>query len=154
MKKAISLFLLCMLFLTGCTGKENTEPVWEQQLPETGVKMEVSNCEIVSDEPVYYTTDREDIGHWVQMPAIQAQGTPVVTLYGVRAEQVELRFAENIDWLYLYYDKMLPQPDLDYIMTELEDGVRYRLDTIYNYEFIVTTDTGTDNMLVISQLDG
>ena len=61
---------------------------------------------------------------------------------------------ENIDYLYLYYDKMMPQIDLDYILTELDGGgLQYRLDTVYNFEFVVTTEKGTDTMIVTCSRD-
>ena len=47
---------------------------------------------------------------------------------------------------------MMPQPKLDYIFTETADGaLQYQLDTVYNYEFIITTETGTDDFLVICE---
>ena len=74
------------------------------------------------------------------------------TLTGVTADQVELRFSEEIADLYLGYDRVMPQPKLDYIFTETADGaLQYQLDTVYNYEFIITTETGTDDFLVICE---
>ena len=61
---------------------------------------------------------------------------------------------ENIDYLYLYYDRMMPQIDLDYILTEVDGGLQYRLDTVYNFEFVVTTEAGTDTMIVICSREG
>lgn len=76
----------------------------------------------------------------------------MLTLTGVTADQVELRFSEKIADLYLGYDRVMPQPKLDYIFTETADGVlQYQLDTVYNYEFIITTETGTDDFLVICE---
>ena len=50
---------------------------------------------------------------------------------------------------------MMPQLDLDYIVTELPDGsLQYRLDTVYNFEFVLTTQEGTDTMLVICHREG
>lgn len=154
MKKMLCLWPLGMVLLAGCASRTvDTTPVWQQQLPQTGVQMELSNCTLVDDEPVYYAMDRDD-EKWLERPALKAEGTPVVTLRGVDAEQVELRFSENVDFLYLYYDKVMPQQDLDYILTVQEDGsLQYRLDTVYNFEFVITTDNGTDDILVICQRD-
>lgn len=156
MNKFVGLVPLCLLVLGGCTaGKVDTTPVWSEQLPETGVMMELSNCELLSADPVDYTMDRDSGDPWIQKPALQTEGVPVVTLHGVSAEEVELRFVENIDTLYIYYDKMMPQIKLDYICTEQPDGsLQYRLDTVYNYEFVVTTQEGTDTMIVTCQRDG
>lgn len=156
MKKTLYLLPLCLVVLGGCTATQvDTTPVWQQQLPETGVKMEVSNCTLLGEDPVYYAKERTNSDEWAERPALQTEGVPVVTLYGVEPEQVELRFVENIDTLYLYYDKVMPQQDLDYIVTEPEDGtLQYRLDTVYNYEFVVATEAGTDTMIVTCRRDG
>lgn len=156
MNKCVWLALLCLLVLGGCHAAEvDATPVWSEQLPETGVTMELSNCELLGADPVDYTVDRDSGDPWVEKPALQTKGIPVVTLRGVSAEEVELRFVENIDTLYVYYDKMMPQVKLDYVCTEQPDGsLQYRLDTVYNYEFIVTTQQGTDTMIVTCQRDG
>lgn len=156
MKKSLYLLPLCLVVLGGCASTPvDTTPVWQQQLPETGVEMEVSNCTLLGEESVYYALERTNSDEWVERSALQTEGVPVVTLRGVEPEQVELRFVENIDTLYLYYDKVMPQQDLDYIVTEPEDGtLQYRLDTVYNYEFVVTTQSGTDTMIVTCQRDG
>ncbi|EFB76725.1 hypothetical protein SUBVAR_05105 [Subdoligranulum variabile DSM 15176] len=156
MKKYLCLAPLCLVAFTGCSQAEvDTTPVWSQQLPQTGVRMELSNCELLGTEAVDYTLDRDSRDPWVKKPALQTKGIPVVTLQGASQDEVELRFVENIDTLYLYYDKMMPQVDLDYIVTELDDGsLQYRLDTVYNFEFVVTTENGTDTMIVTCQRDG
>ncbi len=155
MKKMLALLPAGLLALAGCASAPvDTTPVWQQTLPQTGVQMELSNCTLLSDEPVDYTTDRDSGDPWTERPALQTEGVPVVTLYGVEPEQVELRYVENIDYLYLYYDKMMPQIDLDYILTELDGGgLQYRLDTVYNFEFVVTTEKGTDTMIVTCSRD-
>lgn len=154
MNKIFCLLPLC-LFLAACAPAEvDTTPVWQQDLPVTGVQMELSNCTLLSEEPVAYTTDRNNGDDWTERPALQTEGVPVVTLYGVEQDQVELRYVENIDYLYLYYDRMMPQIDLDYILTEVDGGLQYRLDTVYNFEFVITTEAGTDTMIVICSREG
>ena len=59
MKKSICLAPLCLAVLVGCmSAKVDTTPVWSEHLPETGVQMELSNCELLGTEDVYYTLDR------------------------------------------------------------------------------------------------
>lgn len=154
--KRIFCLLPAALLLAGCTAAAvDTTPVWQQVLPNTGVELVLSNCTLLSDEPVDYTTDRDSGDPWTLRPALQTEGVPVVTLYGAGPDQVELRYVENIDHLYLYYDKMMPQVDLDYIVTEQPDGgLQYRLDTVYNFEFVVTTGQGTDTMIVTCRREG
>lgn len=152
---AFCLLPFCLL-LSGCASQAtDMEPVWRQQLPETGVYMELNQGALVSDAPVQYAMGRLDTSYWSEHPALQVEGVPVITLRGVEPEQVELRFAENISDLYIYYDKVMPQSELDYVVTEGEDGaLQYRLDTVYNFDFVVTTPQGTDSMLVICYRDG
>lgn len=156
MKTKLCVLPLAVVLLGGCAAvSADTTPVWEQTLPRTGVRMQLSNCELTGEDPVYYARERSEGDQWEERPALQTEGVPVVTLYDVSADEVELRFVENIDTLYLYYDKVMPQQDLDYIVTELpEGGLQYRLDTVYNYEFVVTTPAGTDTMIVTCHRDG
>lgn len=159
MRKQHAAFLavLPLAWLLGACGAPaaETEPVWQQQLPNTGVYMELSHCTLLSEEPVSYALSREDALNLSEHPALQVEGTPVITLRGVEKDQVELRFSENIADLYLYYDKVMPQRDLDFVLTQGEDGaLQYRLDTVYNYDFVVTTPEGADTMLVICYRDG
>lgn len=146
--------LLAVVLLTGCATQatENMTPVWQTDLPNTGVHMEVSNAELLSADPVYYAPTREDAfyGRMELIPAVQADGAPTVTFYGVTADEVNLIYKESIGDLYVDYDLMLPQIKLDYVETETADGVSYRLDTAYNFEFTVTTQQGSDSYLVIS----
>ena len=81
-----------------------------------------------------------------------AEGAPVVTFYGVTADEVKLIYLENIgDYLYVDYDRVAPQEKLDYVRTDGDGYVSYKLDTAYNFEFTVTTQTGEDKILVVSE---
>lgn len=53
--------------------------------------------------------------------------------------------------MYVDYDRVKPQIKLDYILTEGDGYVSYELDTAYNFEFTVTTQTGEDKILVVSE---
>lgn len=145
------------LLLAACSAPaaDAADPVWQQQLPNSGVTMELSNCTLLSNDVVPYAEGRLDTEYWMDHEALAVEGVPVITLRGVEAEQVELRFTEDIAGLYIYYDKVLPQPELDYVLTQEEDGtLQYRLDTVYNYDFIITTPEGSDSMMVICYREG
>lgn len=155
MRKTVCFWALPLVLLCACGAPADAEPVWGQELPGSGVYMEMSGAELLSDEPIKYAPSREEASNRREYPALQVDGVPVITLHGVEPDQVELRFSENIDNLYLYYDKVLPQPELDYVQSRREDGaLQYRLDTVYNYEFIITTPQGSDDMMVICYRDG
>lgn len=140
--------------LAGCAVQTmDTTPVWQTDLPATGVHMELSGAELVSDAPVYYAPTREDayFGRMGSMPAVQAEGAPTVTFYGVTADDVSLVYLESIGDLYVDYDRVKPQIKLDYVLTEGGDSVSYTLDTAYNFEFTVATEQGSDTYLVVSK---
>lgn len=147
--------LLAAALLTGCAAQSAAEqaPVWQTDLPETGVHMELSGAELVSDGPVYYAPTREDAfyGRMGSMSGVIADGTPTVTFYGVTADQISLVYLESIGDLYVDYDRVYPQERLDYILTQTDEGVSYKIDTAYNFEFAVTTEQGSDRYLVVSQ---
>ena len=128
-------------------------PVWQRDLPASGVHIELSNAQLLSDADVYYATTREELyAHNVSvLPAVKADGQPVVTFYGAAAQDIDLVYLEDIGDVYVDYDRVKPQIKLDYILTEGDGYVSYELDTAYNFEFTVTTQTGEDKILVVSE---
>ena len=76
------------------------------------------------------------------MPTVKVRGQPVITFYGVTQDDIQLVFLENIDELYVDYDRTTPQEKIDYTVTEGDNNVSYYLETTYNYEFTVTTEQG------------
>ena len=129
--------LLSLALLTGCARTPDMTPVWQETLPGSGAKATLSNCTLQDEREVDYIYSRED-QDWKTRPALFTTTSPVLTLTGAD--------------LYLGYDRVMPQPKLDYIFTETADGaLQYQLDTVYNYEFIITTETGTDDFLVICE---
>ena len=149
----LSAAVLMTAVLGGCAQSVDTTPVWQTDLPNTGVHMELSNAEIVSDGGVMYAHTREDADaqNYQDMSAVQAEGAPVVTFSGVTADEVSLVFLESIGELFVDYDRVNPQIKLDYVLTENADSVSYKLDTAYNFAFTVTTDKGSDTYLVVSK---
>lgn len=145
--------LFCAGMLAGCAPKVDDTVVWQGSLPNTGVQATLSNCTLVSEEPVDYTPDKHD-PNWVKMPALTADGAPVLTLQGVSADQVNLEFSQVVDFLYLPYTKVYPQIKLDYILTENPDGsIRYQFDTVTPFSITVTTAAGSDTFILVCQRD-
>ncbi len=128
-------------------------PVWQRDLPASGVHIELANAALLSDADVYYAATREELYvHNVSvLPAVKADGQPVVTFYGAAAQDIDLVYLEDIGDVYVDYDRVKPQIKLDYILTEGDGYVSYELDTAYNFEFTVTTQTGEDKILVVSE---
>ena len=147
----LAALLLPLCLLAGCARTPDLTPVWQDTLPGSGAGITLANCTLIDNADANYVFSRED-KTWQTRPALYTTPSPVLTLTGVTADQVELRFAEQIADLYLWYDKVLPQEKLDYIFTETADGaLQYQLDTITAYELIVTTDAGTDDFLILCQ---
>ena len=69
------------------------------------------------------------------------------------AGHIQLVFLENIDELYVDYDRTTPQEKIDYTVTEGDNSVSYYLETTYNYEFTVTTEQGSDFFQIINRRD-
>ena len=113
--------ILPLALLTGCARTPDMTPVWQETLPGSGAKATLSNCTLQDEREVDYIYSRED-QDWKTRPALFTTASPVLTLTGVTADQVELRFSEEIADLYLGYDRVMPQPKLDYIFTETEIG--------------------------------
>ena len=107
--------LLPLALLTGCARTPDMTPVWQETLPGSGAKATLSNCTLQDEREVDYIYSRED-QDWKTRPALFTTASPVLTLTGVTADQVELRFSEEIADLYLGYDRVMPQPKLDYIL--------------------------------------
>ena len=127
--------------------------IWQRDLPASGVHIELANAALLSDADVYYAATREELYvHNVSvLPAVKADGQPVVTFYGAAAQDIDLVYLEDIGDVYVDYDRVKPQIKLDYILTEGDGYVSYELDTAYNFEFTVTTQTGEDKILVVSE---
>ena len=85
MRKQHAAFLavLPLAWLLGACGAPaaETEPVWQQQLPNTGVYMELSHCTLLSEEPVSYALSREDALNLSEHPALQVEGTGTPDLF-------------------------------------------------------------------------
>ena len=137
--------LALALLLPGCAAAPDLTPVWQRDLP--------ASAALLSDADVYYAATREELYvHNVSvLPAVKADGQPVVTFYGAAAQDIDLVYLEDIGDVYVDYDRVKPQIKLDYILTEGDGYVSYELDTAYNFEFTVTTQTGEDKILVVSE---
>ena len=140
--------LALAMLLPGCAAAPDLTPVWQRDLPASGVHIELANAALLSDADVYYAATREELYvHNVSvLPAVKADGQPVVTFYGAAAQDIDLVYLEDIGDVYVDYDRVKPQIKLDYILTEGDGYVSYELDTAYNFEFTVTTQTGEDRM--------
>ena len=156
-KHALAALLAGTCLLAGCSTvyQQNIDstPIWQEDLAETGVHTEVSNAELLNTDPIKYSETRGTAGSYLlDRTAVMVKGQPVVTFYGVTAEDIKFVFLENIDFVYVDYDHTLPVQKIDYLRTDGDGWVSYKLDTYYNYEFTITTDDGTDSVIVVNRI--
>lgn len=73
---AVTVVLAAML--CGCQQKADMTPVWQIDLPTTGVHMELSNTDNISFDPAYYAQTREDAfyNNLHEISAVMAEGAP------------------------------------------------------------------------------
>ena len=95
------------MLLSGCAAAPDLTPVWQRDLPASGVHIELANAALLSDADVYYAATREELYvHNVSvLPAVKADGQPVVTFYGAAAQDIDLVYLEDIGDVYVDYDR-------------------------------------------------
>lgn len=59
--KKIYAAALAALLLSGCARTADPTPVWQTDLPVTGVHIELSGAELLSDAPVLYAHTLDDL---------------------------------------------------------------------------------------------
>lgn len=150
---AVSAVLLSAL--GGCAPQTDETPVYTETLPNTGVQLTLANCTLTSTDDAPYVPARDSADEWVYYHTLRtADGAPLITLSGVTDDEVEIVFIEDIGELFVAYDRTGLQPLVDYVQTDLPDGVQYRMDTVYNYQFTVTTGQGTDVFFLSESREG
>ena len=100
--------LALAMLLPGCAAAPDLTPVWQRDLPASGVHIELANAVLLSDADAYYAATREELYvHNVSvLPAVKADGQPVVTFYGAAAQDIDLVYLEDIGDVYVDYDRI------------------------------------------------
>lgn len=130
-----------VLLLCACAPRVDPTPVWQTILPGSGAGLTIANCAVEE------TTTPGD--GQASLPLLCCDGVALLTITGVGAEQVDLRFAlPDTDGVRFYNDN-LPAEKIDYVLTAGEDGsLQYRLDTAYSFALTVTTAEGSDTLII------
>uniref|UniRef100_UPI003FEEE7A7 hypothetical protein n=1 Tax=Gemmiger qucibialis TaxID=2997294 RepID=UPI003FEEE7A7 len=130
MKRFWAFIAACLfLLLTACGGSTSTtEPVWQAELPNTGITVQVSGC----------TLEEKTASYWAN-PGAAGEPQLIMELYGMAA-----------------YDLALPVEQVDMVfLTQPEDNsTRVRFDTIYNFIVTVTSGNQIDQFLIICARNG
>ena len=53
--------LALAMLLSGCAAAPDLTPVWQRDLPASGVHIELANAALLSDADVYYAATREEL---------------------------------------------------------------------------------------------
>ena len=127
-------FIAAFLFLllTACGGSTSTtEPVWQAELPNTGITVQVSGC----------TLEERTASYWAN-PGAAGEPQSIMELYATDSAPL-LEIAA-------------PKAQVDMVfLTQPEDNsTRVRFDTIYNFIVTVTSGDQIDQFLIICTRNG
>lgn len=142
--------LAVMVLLCGCK-KQQPETTWQTILPNTGVSVELSGCEVSESTDIWYP---EDGSPGQELCLLRVTDVPTLTWYHVTAENVEVAFVLPNEGGYQGYSTSKPIEKVDYCPQDAgEDSLQYRFDTAYSFIITVTTDQGTDRFLLDARRD-
>ena len=133
MKRFWAFIAACLfLLLTACGGSTSTtEPVWQAELPNTGITVQVSGC----------TLEEKAASYWAN-PGAAGEPQSIMELYATDSAPL-LEIAA-------------PKAQVDMVfLTQPEDNSTcVRFDTIYNFIVTVTSGDQIDQFLIICARNG
>ena len=143
MKRFWAFIAACLfLLLTACGGSTSTtEPVWQAELPNTGITVQVSGCTLEEKTASYWANPGAAGEPQSIMELYATDSAPLLEIAAPKA-QVDIQFVQPVAGGMAAYDLALPVEQVDMVfLTQPEDNsTRVRFDTIYN--FIVTVTSG------------
>ena len=144
------------LLLAACGNSTSTaEPVWQAELPNTGIAVQVSGCTL-EEKTASYWADPGAAGEPQSIMELYAtDSAPLLEIAAPKA-QVDIQFVQPVAGGMAAYDLALPVEQVDMVfLTQPEDGnTCVRFDTIYNFIVTVTSGDQTDQFLVVCSRDG
>ncbi|MDD4850719.1 MAG: hypothetical protein PHO10_08470 [Gemmiger sp.] len=132
--------------LAGCAPARTAEITWQGTLAATGAAVALSGSGAAAQVLPLYTKERTLLVEDVTF--VQADAQADITFTGVAADAITLDFAAPYEAGRLYYPYATPTEKIDYRVETGADATVYHLDTYYDYVFTVTTDAGTDYLMV------
>ena len=145
-----------LLLLAACGSNPSTaEPVWQAELPNTDIAVQVSGCTL-EEKTASYWADPGAAGEPQSIMELYAtDSAPLLEIAAPKA-QVDVQFVQPAAGGMAAYDLALPVEQVDMVfLTQPEDGnTRVRFDTIYNFIVTVTDGNQTDQFLVVCARDG
>ena len=133
MKRFWAFIAACLfLLLTACGGSTSTtEPVWQAELPNTGITVQVSGC----------TLEEKTASYWANSGAA-----------GEPQSIMELYATDSAPLLEIAAPKA--QVDMVFLTQPEDNSTRVRFDTIYNFIVTVTSGDQIDQFLIICARNG
>ena len=181
MKRFWAFIAACLfLLLTACGGSTSTtEPVWQAELPNTGITVQVSGCTLEEKTASYWANPGAAGEPQSIMELYATDSAPLLEIAAPKA-QVDIQFVQPVaggmalsgegldELVHLYeptgqvaggmaaYDLALPVEQVDMVfLTQPEDNsTRVRFDTIYNFIVTVTSGDQIDQFLIICARNG
>ena len=157
MKRFWAFIAACLfLLLTACGGSTSmTEPVWQAELPNTGITVQVSGCTL-EEKTASYCANPGAAGEPQSIMELYAtDSAPLLEIAAPKA-QVDIQFVQPVAGGMAAYDLALPVEQVDMVfLTQPEDNsTRVRFDTIYNFIVTVTSGDQIDQFLIICARNG
>lgn len=148
-KTALSLAALLLALLCACAPQQSA-PTLTAELQTAQVALAFSGCPVTEQDTCYQTAETA-----AQEPIrlFAAQGRPTVVLTGVTEQEVNVRFAYQVEGGYCLFEPNTVMPKLDYRATQQGEDLALQLRTVYNYVITVATDAGTERFLVTTQME-
>ena len=152
MKRFWAFIAACLfLLLTACGGSTSTtEPVWQAELPNTGITVQVSGCTLEEKTASYWANPGAAGEPQSIMELYATDSAPLLEIAAPKA-QVDIQFVQPVAGGMAAYDLALPVEQVDMVfLTQPEDNsTRVRFDTIYNFIVTVTSGDQIDQFLII-----
>lgn len=157
MKRFLAFIAACLfLLLTACGGSTSTtEPVWQAELPNTGITVQVSGCTLEEKTASYWANPGAAGEPQSIMELYATDSAPLLEIAAPKA-QVDIQFVQPVAGGMAAYDLALPVEQVDMVfLTQPEDNsTRVRFDTIYNFIVTVTSGDQIDQFLIICAQNG
>lgn len=147
MKRTACLAVLAFaaLWMTGC-GRESTEPTWTGTLENTGVSMTAWGGAVSESAATLYP---EEGSEGEELLLLTAEDVVTLSWEEVQPEDIAIAFVRPEDGSYREYSESDPIEKVDYVPLETEESsLQYRFDTAYSFVITVTTEQGTDRILL------
>lgn len=148
MKRLLGLLMpavLVVALLCGCAEKAS-EQTRQTTLANSGVTLTVSGREVSESTATWFSRD-SSVSREVCL--FTAPDITTIDFGNISADAVTVDFVWPIPGGYMEYDLGDPIEKVDYCPLDTEEGtLRYRFDTAYSFCITITTEQGTDWVLL------